>query len=110
MKWMKVLLFCFLPLLLLSCASMRSNQELQLGKANFESGFFRESFRQLLPLAYNGNAEAQYGVGYMYYYGYGVAQDTETGTFWIKKSADQGFPKAIEALHTMKNPNVPSAY
>ena len=98
----KKLTVLLLTLILSSCASVRSTQELQRGKMNFEAGYYREAFHQLLPLASEGNKEAQYAVGYMYYYGYGVSLDTETGTFWIKKSADQHYPQAMQALEAMR--------
>lgn len=103
-KSLKVL-FLLLTMALVSCSSMhsmRSTQELQRGKSNFEAGYYRDAFHQLLPLASEGNREAQYAVGYMYFYGYGVAQDTETGTFWIQKSAAQHYQPAAEALVAMR--------
>lgn len=98
----KIIILSLLPLILISCSSARTSQEIQRGKMNFESGYYRDAFHQLLPLASEGNKEAQYAVGYMYYYGYGVSQDTETGMFWIKKSADQHYPQAMQALEAMR--------
>lgn len=77
---------------------------LQQGKRYFETGFYRKAMRELLPLACDGSAEAQYAVGYMYYYGYGVTQDTEVGRFWIQRSADQGYLPAIQGLTLIKSP------
>jgi DamX protein len=79
---------------LLSCASPKMSQEMQAGKMAFESGYYKDAFRRLLPIAVKGNCEAQYAVGYMYYYGYGVPQDNESGLFWIDKSAEQNYPPA----------------
>lgn len=78
--------------------SPKEMSELQQGKRLFEDGYYKRSLHYLLPLACDGNAEAQYAVGYMYYYGYGVAQDTEVGYFWIRRSANQGFQPAVKAL------------
>lgn len=75
--------------------------ELQQGKRLFQDGYYKRAMSQLLPLAVDGIAEAQYAVGYMYYYGFGVTQDTPSGDFWIRRSADQGFKPAIEALSIM---------
>lgn len=72
--------------------------ELQQGKRDFNNGYYKRGLRELLPLACDGSPEAQYAVGYMYYYGLGVAQDTDVGCFWIKRSADKGYPPAIRAL------------
>ncbi|TAK75199.1 MAG: sel1 repeat family protein [Gammaproteobacteria bacterium] len=76
---------------------------LQQGKRDFKAGYYRRAMRELLPLACDGYAEAQYAVGYMYYYGNGVTQDTEVGYFWIKRAADQGFVPAEKALEIVKN-------
>src|SRR5665213_3395766 len=89
-------------ILLMSCASVKNTQALQRGRSNFESGYYREAFQQLLPLASEGDREAEYAIGYMYYYGYGVSQDSETGIFWIQKSADQKFDPAVRALKDLR--------
>lgn len=78
--------------------SPATQSELALGKRLFQDGYYKRAMEQLLPLATEGVMEAQYAVGYMYYYGYGVPQDTASGNFWIKRSADQNFEPAIKAL------------
>jgi hypothetical protein len=75
--------------------------ELEQGKRLFQDGYYKRAMEQLLPLAAEGNIEAQYAVGYMYYYGFGAPQDTESGYFWIKRSADQHYQPAIHALMIM---------
>lgn len=104
-RLLKLSTLLFLTLTLFACAtpSARILSELAQGKRYFQDGYYSRSLHQLLPLACDGNAEAQYAVGYMYYYGLGVAQDTETGYFWIKRSADQHFQPAIDALQTMQH-------
>jgi len=94
--------------LLASCSGLRMAQELQAGKASFQSGYYKDAFRQLLPLAVKGNPDAQYAVGYMYYYGYGVSEDSESGMFWMTKSAEQHYPPAIKALHLIQHPTAES--
>ena len=105
----KIIFVSLLSLLLSACIthhyspppprlSPRQMSELQQGKRYFEEGYYKRAMQQLLPLACQGVAEAQYAVGYMYYYGYGVAQDTDVGYFWIKCSANQGYPPANQAL------------
>lgn|SRR3990167_412567 len=97
------LLLILLSLSLMACAttSLRQTSQLEQGKREFETGYYQRALHRLLPLACDGNAEAQYAIGYLYYYGYGAAQDTETGYFWIKRSADQHYQPAIQALTTM---------
>ena len=78
--------------------SPKTMSELQQGKRAFDAGYYKTAMHELLPLACEGNAEAQYAVGYMYYYGYGAAQDTDSGVFWINRSATQHYQPAIDAL------------
>jgi TPR repeat protein len=78
--------------------SPAATSELLQGKRDFDGGYYKRAMRGLLPLACNGNPDAQYAVGYMYYYGYGVAQDTNVGTFWIESSAQKNYKPAISAL------------
>jgi TPR repeat protein len=75
---------------------------LEQGKRYFDQGYFKSAMHTLLPLACDGDPEAQYAVGYMYYYGYGVAQDTDVGYFWICRSANQHFLPAIKALELIE--------
>jgi TPR repeat protein len=75
--------------------------QLEQGKRLFQDGYYKQAMQQLLPLAVDGVAEAQYAVGYMYYYGYGATQDTQSGDFWIRRSAEQGFKPALDALNIM---------
>lgn len=103
-QMIRMVLITLLSLSLIACAkpprsiSTADISELQQGKRLFNEGYYKRAMRRLLPLACDGNCEAQYAVGYMYYYGYGVAQDTDVGYFWIKRSADQHFVPAMEAL------------
>ena len=66
-------------------------------KADYDAGeraYLREdfatAFREWLPLAEQGHAEAQNMVGYMYRWGQGVEQDFEKAREWYRRSADQG--------------------
>lgn len=77
--------------------------ELLQGERYFHDGYYKRAMRIFLPLACNGNEQAQYAVGYMYYYGLGVAQDTDVGYFWIQRSANQHYYPAIHALCLIQN-------
>ncbi len=59
------------------------------------------SLEQLTAAARSGDADAQYGLGYMYYYGIGTMRDETTARKWIRKSAAQGQPLAIKAHQMM---------
>jgi hypothetical protein len=51
--------------------------------------------------AEQGDAQAQYKIGYMYSHGQGVPQDIVEAIRWYKKSADQGNAMGESALGTM---------
>ena len=96
-----LLVACY-PIPLKYNASPATLSKLEYGKRLFEEGYYKRAMKQLLPLACDGNAPAQYAVGYMYYYGYGVAQDTDVGFFWISRAAEKNFIPAINAIKLIK--------
>lgn len=59
--------------------------------------------------AEQGDADAQYALGYMYYYGIGTVVDTKTARLWIIKSASQGQPLAKKALAVLNHNSAPTA-
>lgn len=96
---MKNFIIFLLSIFLFGCVTTTKNtSELQQAERYFEAGYYKKAMHYLLPLALKGNAKAQYAVGYMYYYGEGVAQDTDTGYFWIDQAAEQHYPPAQNAL------------
>jgi len=102
----RILITFFICFLVQACTCMTpyTTQELYQGKITFNRGEFQEAFCQLLPIAVNGNCEAQYAVGYMYYYGYGVPRDCTSGIFWMKKAAMQRYAPAMRALVLIQSP------
>jgi TPR repeat protein len=100
LRWLLVM---GVMLVLQACASTNMGYQLSEGKRNFIGGNYKQSFHELLPLASQGNANAEYAVGYMYYYGYGVPLDAESGLFWMQKAADQHYEPAIKALDMIHN-------
>ena len=55
------------------------------------------SIRAVQQAAENGNADAQYALGYMYYYGIGTVKDQQTAALWIERAAAAGQPLARKA-------------
>lgn len=66
--------------------------------AAFERGEYAVAARLLRPLAQQGDARAQFGLGFLYDTGQGVPQDYHEAVRWIRKAADQGDPQAQYAL------------
>jgi septal ring-binding cell division protein DamX len=60
------------------------------------------SVSRVQTAAENGDADAQYALGYMYYYGVGTVRDQDSAKLWISRSAAQGQPLAKSALAMLK--------
>ncbi|TYQ27936.1 tetratricopeptide repeat protein [Pseudanabaena sp. UWO310] len=73
---------------------------LQNGLALFQSGEYSQSFDMLLPLAEEGNAEAQSVIGCIYELGLGKDIDMNKAIYWYEKSAAQDH---IIALNNLAN-------
>jgi TPR repeat protein len=68
------------------------------GKAAFDRGDYATAFQEYLPLAEEGNWEAQYELGIMYYSGYGVPKNRAEAVKWYRKAAEQGHQYAQVSL------------
>jgi len=66
--------------------------------AAIQQGNFAEAYYLWRPLAEAGDAEAQYGIGWMYHNGYGLAIDDAEAVAWWELAAHQGHIDAIFAL------------
>ena len=64
--------------------------DFQAGIDAYERGDYAAAYREWLPLAEEGGAEAQFNLGIMYNLGQGVAQSKVTAATWYRRSAEQG--------------------
>ena len=92
----------FLFSLLLSLFFIGSN----LAESNdvwdaYKKGNYKAAYNEWLPIAEQGNAEAQFNLAGMYAKGYGVVMDEKKSFDWYKKSAEQGHAKAQYNLGVM---------
>ncbi|WP_177420589.1 tetratricopeptide repeat protein [endosymbiont of Lamellibrachia barhami] len=71
---------------------------LEKSRTAFVEKKYKAVFRLLFPLAVEGNAEAQYALGYMYHHGLGLEKDDSQAMQWIQRAASQGYAKARRAL------------
>ena len=76
-------------------------QGLSKGQAALKKGAYAEALREFQPLAKQGNADAQYGLGLMYYKGQGVAQDYKEAARLFGLAAAQGDASAQYNLGVM---------
>jgi septal ring-binding cell division protein DamX len=83
------------------------NQPAQYAKAR--DAFNRKDYLQaamlLKPLAEQGNADAQYALGYMYHNGLGVPRNYKLALQWMSAASAKGNKKATEALHRISTLN-----
>lgn len=71
-------------------------------KTSYDIGDHERAFRLSELLAYDGDREAQYALGFMYFHGIGVHRDQELGILWIKKAAEKGHPPAVKAAKAIE--------
>jgi TPR repeat protein len=67
-----------------------ANAGLSEGVEAYNSAHYSQAFNELLPLAKQGNSQAQRLIGEMYRFGLGTSLDLQQGVEWTKKSAGQG--------------------
>jgi TPR repeat protein len=60
------------------------------GVVAFDKGDCKKALEKFTPLAKQGNADAQYNLGYMYYNGNGVNQNFTEAKRWMELAAKQG--------------------
>ncbi len=84
------------------------SMHLNRAQTAFAEGDYETSVQLLLPLAFHGDPDAQYALGYAFYEGLGVPQDRMQAYFWIQESAMQGNSHALLALEIFEvDPNLP---
>ncbi len=101
MSWLRLIIFIFASTMLLT-ACVNPQTELRRGQLSFQEQNYHDAFIRLTPLAKNGNAEAQYAIGYMYFYGQGIAENRHRGIVWMQRAARQGQPQAVAALKIIR--------
>lgn len=73
-------------------------QEFQTGVAAYGKGDYATAVRVFQVHAEQGDAAAQFNLGFMYRKGQGVGKDNSTAVEWWLKSAKQGFEQAQQSL------------
>jgi septal ring-binding cell division protein DamX len=73
----------------------------QSGGHGFAAKNYGLTYEQVREAAQDGDADAQYALGYMYYYGQNVTRNGKQARFWIGKAAAQNHQQAIRALKMM---------
>ena len=83
-------IFCLIFAVLLGNMGVSESADFQKGLTAAFNGDYATALREWKPLAEQGNADAQYNLGFMYDKGRGVPQDYKTALKWYKLAAEQG--------------------
>jgi TPR repeat protein len=85
-------------LLCLALASVATAGPYDEGVFAARQGEYLWALRLWLPLAEEGNPQAQNAIGELYEGGHGVPEDFADAAVWYRESADQGFARAQSNL------------
>ena len=98
-RTMKRLLATLLALTLCTTVFAQSAESLyKEGKALYDAKKYQQAFPKLKAAAEKGHKKAQYRVGLSYDKGKGVTEDDVKAVEWYRKSASQGYAKALYQL------------
>ena len=81
--------------------ALTSEPSFNAAKAAYERGDFAAAVRLSKPLAEQGDAQSQIGLGFLYFSGQGVAKDYDEAARWYRKAADQGNASGQHSLGRM---------
>jgi TPR repeat protein len=95
-------IICLTLTLFLGSVENSKSADFQKGLTAALSGDFATALREWKPLAKQGNADAQYNLGYMYQKGLGVPQDDKTAVKWYTLAAERGNANARTNLSNLQ--------
>jgi septal ring-binding cell division protein DamX len=81
------------------CSYFSTNKS---SRSNTASKNYGLTFEQVREAAQDGDADAQYALGYMYYYGQNVTRSGKQARLWIGRAAAQNHQQASKALKMME--------
>ena len=98
--------------LLIVVTASQAWADFKAGVEAYQRGDYATALTEFRPLAQQGNANAQFGLGVMYLEGVGVPQDDAEALRWFRRAAVQGNAKAQNNLGQMyrKGQGVPQDY
>jgi len=106
----KLLIINFFIVLLFVGAGQSAANDLEDAVSAMRSGDFAEAYCIMRPLADQGDADAQYNIGWMYLNGYGLRVNDSLALQWWNKASEQGHTDAsfsIGMLYSLGEGEVP---
>ncbi len=95
------LLFALTLTLSILCSQPTRANTFEDGVVAYKHREYAQAFNVWLPLAEQGNAQAQVAIALMYMMSYGVQPDEAQAVRWFRKAADQGDARAQYMLGMM---------
>ncbi|MDE3051735.1 MAG: sel1 repeat family protein, partial [Nitrospirota bacterium] len=93
--------FPIVLVLSLVCLAAPAWADYGAGEDAYHRGDYATAFRELTPLAENGDPSSEYFLGLMYVKGEGVPQDFKQAEYWLFLAAEQGHAQAQDNLGAM---------
>lgn len=87
-------------LAVLAQATVATADPLGAAYSAYDRGEYGQAAKLLVPLANQGNVDAQMHLGVMYAEGQGVLQDYAQSFLWFRRAADQGLSVAQNSVGT----------
>lgn len=106
----KAFILKFIILALCIGTGVAAASDLEDAVSAMRSGDFAEAYCIMRPLADEGDADAQYNIGWMYLNGYGLRVNDSLALQWWSKASDQGHTDAsfsIGMLYSLGDGEVP---
>ena len=91
---MKTLRYVLPALVLLSTSSIALGGDFQDGVDAANRGIYKTAYKVFSELAEQGDARAQYNLGFMHLEGLGVSKDSKEAFKWFRLAAYQGYADA----------------
>ena len=82
--------FCLTLIIFIGSAGVSESADFQKGLNALAKKDYATALREWKPLAEQGHAPAQSGLGAMYFQGTGVSKDYKTAVKWFRLAAEQG--------------------
>ena len=82
--------FCLTLIIFIGSVGVSESADFQKGLNALQKKDYATALREWKPLAEQGHAPAQSGLGTMYFQGTGVSKDYKTAVKWFRLAAEQG--------------------
>jgi TPR repeat protein len=91
-------IFAPIAVLVLSGTVLAQSGPAERARAAMQAGNYAEAYCVWRGLAESGDAEALYGLGWLYHNGYGLTIDDVAAVRWWEQAAAKNYPDALYAL------------